>query len=100
MAGSGTRHFGEGDYDVTESTIRTLLGESASTSPRVQVTADTPGGGQTPETYLGTDRADRYVGTPALSRGGTFTPKAALDTNQWTLGGAWGRVRRVDHRGG
>ncbi|MGV8850481.1 MAG: cytochrome c biogenesis protein DipZ [Propionibacteriaceae bacterium] len=82
-------HFGEGDYDVTESTIRKLLGESASTSPRVQVTADGPSGVQTPETYLGTNRADRYVGAPALSRGGTYTPKAALETNQWTLGGAW-----------
>ncbi len=80
-------HFGEGDYDVTESTIRSLLGETA--SPRVQVTGDSASGAQTPETYLGTSRADRYVGTPALSRGGTYTPAATLKTDQWTLGGDW-----------
>lgn len=80
-------HFGEGDYDVTESTIRSLLGETA--SPRVRVTADSASGGQTPETYLGTSRADRYVGSPALSRGGTYTPSGSLKPDQWTLGGAW-----------
>jgi len=54
--------FGEGDYDVTESKIRQLLGESASTKPMVQVTADGPGStNQTPETYPrdGTRRALR-----------------------------------------
>lgn len=82
-------HFGEGDYDATESTIRTLLGESASMSPRVQVTAESATGMQTPETYLGTSRAERYVGTPSLDKGGTYTSAVSLDTNQWTLGGSW-----------
>jgi len=44
---------------------------------------------QTPETYLGTDRAERYVGQPALSSGGPYRPASALAANQWTLGGAW-----------
>jgi thiol-disulfide isomerase/thioredoxin len=34
--------FGEGDYDVTESKIRQLLGESGSTKPMVQVTGTAP----------------------------------------------------------
>ena len=82
--------FGEGAYDVTQAKIRELLGQSASTAPTVQVTADGPGSAdQTPETYLGTDRAERYVGQPALSSGGPYRPASALAANQWTLGGAW-----------
>ncbi len=82
--------FGEGAYDVTESKIRQLLGESVSMTPMVQVSEEGPGSaGQTPETYLGTDRAERYVGTPALSAGETYTPAASLGADHWTLGGAW-----------
>ena len=81
--------FGEGDYDVTESKIRQLLGESASTKPMVQVTADGPGStNQTPETYLGTEREERYVGKPGLGGGSTYT-EASVGANEWTLGGAW-----------
>ena len=82
--------FGEGAYDVTESKIRQLLGESASTKPMVQVSADGPGSAiQTPETYLGTDRAERYVGSPTLATSGTYTPAASIGADEWTLGGAW-----------
>ena len=81
--------FGEGDYDVTESKIRQLLGESGSTKPMVQVTADGPGSAnQTPETYLGTDREERYVGKPGLGGGSTYT-EASVGADEWTLGGAW-----------
>jgi len=82
-------HFGEGSYDEVESTIRQLLGESA-TTPRVEVSAAGPGSAdQTPETYLGTERAERYVGQPALSSGGPYRPASSLSGDQWTLGGAW-----------
>jgi cytochrome c biogenesis protein CcdA/thiol-disulfide isomerase/thioredoxin len=81
--------FGEGDYDVTESKIRQLLGESGSTKPMVQVTADGPGNAnQTPETYLGTDREERYVGKPGLGGGSTYT-EASVGADEWTLGGPW-----------
>ena len=81
--------FGEGAYDVTESKIRQLLGESASTKAMVQVTADAPGSsGQTPETYLGSDREERYVGQPGLGAGSTYT-EAVVGPDEWTLGGAW-----------
>jgi len=80
--------FGEGDYGVTESKIRQLLGESAS-QPMVQVTAEGPGSAnQTPETYLGSDREERYVGTPGLGGGSTYT-EASVGADEWTLGGAW-----------
>jgi cytochrome c biogenesis protein CcdA/thiol-disulfide isomerase/thioredoxin len=81
--------FGEGGYDVTESKIRQLLGESVSTKPMVQVTADDPGGAiLTPETYLGSDREERYVGKPGLGGGSTYT-EASVGADEWTLGGAW-----------
>jgi cytochrome c biogenesis protein CcdA/thiol-disulfide isomerase/thioredoxin len=80
---------GEGAYDVTEAKIRQLLGESASTKPMVQVTAEGPGGAnQTPETYLGRDREERYVGKPGLGGGSTYT-EASVGADEWTLGGAW-----------
>jgi cytochrome c biogenesis protein CcdA/thiol-disulfide isomerase/thioredoxin len=80
--------FGEGAYDVTEAKIRQLLGESDS-KPTVQVSADGPASAnQTRETYLGTEREERYVGTPGLGGGSTYT-EASLGADQWTLGGPW-----------
>ncbi len=58
-------HFGEGEYDVTEEAIRTLLAEAGKDNLGDKLTeanAETadPGLG-TPETYLGTARAQGYV---------------------------------------
>jgi cytochrome c biogenesis protein CcdA/thiol-disulfide isomerase/thioredoxin len=58
-------HFGEGEYDVTEEAIRTLLAEAGEDDLGDKLTkanaehAD-PGLG-TPETYLGAARAEGYV---------------------------------------
>jgi thiol-disulfide isomerase/thioredoxin len=57
-------HFGEGDYDSTESQIRTLLAEAgAAALPTAAPSAVAPPitANQTPETYLGTDRAASFV---------------------------------------
>jgi cytochrome c biogenesis protein CcdA/thiol-disulfide isomerase/thioredoxin len=56
-------HFGEGEYDQTESLIRRLLGE-ADTRPASRLADTTPKGVLTPESYLGYQRLDRYVGDP------------------------------------
>jgi thiol-disulfide isomerase/thioredoxin len=54
---------GEGRYDETEHSIRTLLGEP--TSAQLAMVKDrTPQHLTTPESYLGWERLDRYVGTP------------------------------------
>jgi thiol-disulfide isomerase/thioredoxin len=56
-------HFGEGDYDVTERAIRSLLAEAGAsrlggvTHARAQVPAE---GLTTPETYLGAARAEGW----------------------------------------
>jgi cytochrome c biogenesis protein CcdA/thiol-disulfide isomerase/thioredoxin len=55
-------HFGEGDYDVTEERIRTLLGQSADELPVANRLSDrTPRNPQTPETYLGYKRLARFA---------------------------------------
>jgi cytochrome c biogenesis protein CcdA/thiol-disulfide isomerase/thioredoxin len=83
-------HFGEGDYDITENNIRYLLGLKATADttsmPAIALAPD-----QTPETYLGTARAARFGGKPALgeaARAGYRFP-AFLPDNQWALGGRW-----------
>jgi len=55
-------HPGEGSYDETENLIRRYLGEKAADrAPRV---ADrTPRTATTPESYLGYERLDRFVGS-------------------------------------
>jgi hypothetical protein len=84
-------HFGEGDYDVTEKNIQTLLGmsnEEASTPPKDATKISMHQ--QTPETYLGIERADRFSSSPSL----TATPisyelPATLEKNYWGISGLW-----------
>jgi cytochrome c biogenesis protein CcdA/thiol-disulfide isomerase/thioredoxin len=57
-------HFGEGAYEESERVIRTLLAEEGLAEPVSGRIADrTPRGTQTPETYLGWQRLDRFVGS-------------------------------------
>ncbi|HEY2523393.1 MAG TPA: cytochrome c biogenesis protein DipZ [Streptosporangiaceae bacterium] len=88
------RHVGvgEGDYPGTESLIRRLLTAahpSAKLPAATQVPDQTPGSAdQTPESYLGSQRADNYGGE---SGGGTkpFHFPAHLGDSQWALSGTW-----------
>jgi cytochrome c biogenesis protein CcdA/thiol-disulfide isomerase/thioredoxin len=55
-------HYGEGEYDETEELIRRYLGESV--DGEVEEIADrTPTIRTTPESYLGFERLDRFVGS-------------------------------------
>ncbi|HEV8249446.1 MAG TPA: cytochrome c biogenesis protein DipZ [Gaiellaceae bacterium] len=58
-------HFGEGDYGESEHVIRTLLAEGGEAPPMLAnaPTAEEPQAAITPETYLGWQRLDRYVGS-------------------------------------
>jgi hypothetical protein len=81
-------HFGEGEYDQTESLIRRLLGTAG---VRAAAKPDTtPTGLLTPETYLGYSRLENYVGT-AISPDVDATYKLPSDLPQNTLayGGHW-----------
>jgi cytochrome c biogenesis protein CcdA/thiol-disulfide isomerase/thioredoxin len=90
------QHFGEGEYDQSEQAIRGLLSEKSSTklSSNLVATGSTPAPinqDQTPETYLGTDRANTYVGSPDLGSQPTQTYSFAkkLARSEWSLSGSW-----------
>ncbi|WP_115702051.1 cytochrome c biogenesis protein DipZ [Legionella sainthelensi] len=83
------KHFGEGDYDITENNIRFLLGvKNLTTFESTQDNAVSFT--QTPETYLGYGRADTSY-SPILKKDKTvqyhFSPK--LSVNAWSLEGLW-----------
>jgi cytochrome c biogenesis protein CcdA/thiol-disulfide isomerase/thioredoxin len=89
-------HFGEGEYDQTEQAIRGLLAENSTTSLSSDLVAPSNSPvpsdrNQTPETYLGTDRAQTYVGSPQLGSQPTQTYSFAKDlsNSQWSLSGEW-----------
>jgi hypothetical protein len=83
------QHFGEGDYDVAENNIRFLLGINELTH------LNKPQSGplflaQTPETYLGYERADVYL-SPTLIKDKPFQyhDSTQLAANSWSLTGLW-----------
>jgi len=56
-------HFGEGAYDRTERAIRELLAEAgrARLGRMAAARVETPRGVETPESYLGAERAERFL---------------------------------------
>ena len=82
-------HFGEGKYDVTENNIRYLLGfkqpadVNATMPPRLL--------DETPETYLGYARAERFVSLSAQQRDevASYLPPHMVPEHNWSLGGLW-----------
>jgi cytochrome c biogenesis protein CcdA/thiol-disulfide isomerase/thioredoxin len=86
-------HFGEGEYDVTERAIRSLLAEAGTsrlggmTHARAQVAAD---GVTTPETYLGSARAQGWQNgaiRPGAHDYGAGRPR--LDRDEFAYRGGW-----------
>jgi cytochrome c biogenesis protein CcdA/thiol-disulfide isomerase/thioredoxin len=89
-------HFGEGDYDASEKAVRSLLAENGATGlgamsqPRVPRASR---GVTTPESYLGTARADRFTNDPlregssryALPRGNDVPPDHLAYAGTWDL---------------
>lgn len=82
-------HFGEGHYEVTENAIRYLLGIK---TPVKATEAPPPfKAGQTPETYLGLERTERFGGKEdgpdtVATR---YQLPDTLDSDHWALGGDW-----------
>jgi cytochrome c biogenesis protein CcdA/thiol-disulfide isomerase/thioredoxin len=86
--------YGEGEYNQMEQAIRGLLAENSAVKlpSKLVVPGNTPppvNTSQTPETYLGTNRADAYVGSPSLGSGSTYTFARQLGTSEWSLSGGW-----------
>jgi cytochrome c biogenesis protein CcdA/thiol-disulfide isomerase/thioredoxin len=84
--------IGEGEYDKTESAIRALLAEAGAQVGTMShpVGAITPSVEATPETYLGTARAQGWVNGP---KGGLHDygppPAGELALNSFAYSGAW-----------
>jgi cytochrome c biogenesis protein CcdA/thiol-disulfide isomerase/thioredoxin len=88
-------HFGEGEYEQTEEAIRSLLAEAGRQrlGTRVRARADSALPGATPESYLGWERAMRFVN--GHLREGTTSFRlpppgpSALPPNHLGLEGSW-----------
>jgi hypothetical protein len=94
-------HFGEGEYDASEQTIRQLLTEAGHTNLPVPASGQLQATGveaaadeahiQSPETYLGYQRAEHFSSpgraTPDQSK--AYAVPARLELNQWALSGQW-----------
>jgi cytochrome c biogenesis protein CcdA/thiol-disulfide isomerase/thioredoxin len=82
-------HFGEGAYGKTEKAIRALLGD-AGPAHAARVADKTPMEQATPESYLGTERLARYLGStirPNVPAQYTFA--SALPVDDLTYAGNW-----------
>jgi cytochrome c biogenesis protein CcdA/thiol-disulfide isomerase/thioredoxin len=89
-------HFGEGDYDVTESAIRSVLAESkgglGDRAGAVRAQVATRAVALTPETYLGAARAGDggWVNGRIQAPGGDFgAPPRTLPANGFAYSGRW-----------
>jgi cytochrome c biogenesis protein CcdA/thiol-disulfide isomerase/thioredoxin len=84
-------HFGEGDYEESERVIRRLLAEDTDGALVSQEIADeTPSGPQTPESYLGYERIDRFVGSRIEpNREAEYTIPEFVPLHGLAYGGRW-----------
>jgi thiol-disulfide isomerase/thioredoxin len=80
-------HAGEGQYDVTENAIRTLLDAGPAVGPEPGPDRSRIG---SPEMYFGLDRVENLA-SPEPPKPGTrtYTAPATLKLNQFALSGAW-----------
>jgi cytochrome c biogenesis protein CcdA/thiol-disulfide isomerase/thioredoxin len=92
-------HFGEGGYGETEAAIRALLAEAGAQRlgehARPRAAGGPPGARTTPETYLGSLRAERFVKTRELP------PDSFALRGSWKVGlesATAGRGARIDAR--
>jgi hypothetical protein len=87
-------HFGEGAYSESERVIRELLGlpptsrSAVIDAVGVEAQADWEAL-ESPETYLGTQRAVRFASTSAGTSERGYTTPASLRLNEWALAGDW-----------
>jgi cytochrome c biogenesis protein CcdA/thiol-disulfide isomerase/thioredoxin len=94
-------HFGEGNYDESEQTLRKLLTDAGQTDlpPAGMGSAKAVGAqappdeahDQSPETYVGYRRAENFASPGGFSQDQShrYSAPAALKLNQWALNGSW-----------
>jgi cytochrome c biogenesis protein CcdA/thiol-disulfide isomerase/thioredoxin len=94
-------HFGEGNYDESETIIRRLLtdagntnlppaGMSAMTAVGVKAAAD-EAHDQSPETYVGYQRAENFASNGGFTQDQShaYSAPSEFKRNQWALSGTW-----------
>jgi len=79
-------HFGEGNYNVTEANIRSLLGLEGAVTEAADPAYTK---GQTHETYLGFMRAKNFAGSITRNAESQYAYPAKLRDGQWALQGPW-----------
>jgi cytochrome c biogenesis protein CcdA/thiol-disulfide isomerase/thioredoxin len=84
-------HFGEGEYDVTEHNIRSLLSMKDEGGPVQENNIKATSPGQTPETYLGHRRSERFVSEKNIEAQTNKYEFPNLPTHNWSLAGNWKR---------
>ena len=90
-------HFGEGEYAESEEVIKQLLAEAGAQHVASGIVQPDAGGValapesamQSPETYLGYDRAENFASTAVRDHEHEYSIPTSLSTNQWGLGGSW-----------
>jgi len=84
-------HFGEGEYQRSENVIRTLLAEKALPKPvSASIPDQTPNELLTPETYLGSARIDRFVGSRLVpGREAGYSIPKVVPQSSFSYGGRW-----------
>ncbi|MBP6037819.1 MAG: cytochrome c biogenesis protein DipZ [Candidatus Saccharimonas sp.] len=87
-------HFGEGNYAETENIIQTLLKESGqpvSDKIEANLVAGSVADSQTPETYLGFERFERFANVDQVIHNKivNYTLADGLEEHNWSLGGQW-----------
>ena len=81
-------HFGEGEYGQEEEAIRKLLGERL--GPMTRVADETPRELISPESYLGYERLERFLGTPVhVDEPWRYYLARSLPQNNLSYGGTW-----------
>ncbi len=85
-------HFGEGEYDQTEMAIQKLLEEKGTVAKEslVEIEEQTPRMALTPETYLGSDRIDRFASEQSVKPGlRAYTAPVSLPLHYFAYEGKW-----------
>ena len=87
-------HFGEGDYDHKEDVVRSLLAEAGNDPGSTKDNADknvttVSDGVSTPESYLGSARAQNFANGMILDGPHDFGPLKSPSDDQLSYGGKW-----------
>jgi len=87
-------HFGEGKYDVTEQAIQDLLQEAKLIELEkelLRVSTEKPQSGQTPETYLGYGRIERFMSPESIQKDQAriYSFPDAVEKDSFGYNGKW-----------